>query len=333
MIKLFKEFCREENIRTWFPMLSSFLGIFCSPLIGQFFNQYHTAFWITFGVSVFFGIVFTILCVKYLKKWYSIISILRSGNNDHLLETAVYIAATEDNKQKNTNFSLEKIDIFYDISMAQEHQKNKYGVCVRYNVVGTVNKKLSSIYFHVLARKTTSNNPKVEYYFGKPNDKKPWKEAGGVDAHERSGITYYTLTDDRAHGPEERLEYSIRVTFPAERGLSIYAPQRFLFDPENFSKDCKDATAVFHTTLPEDIFRDPQIDVFTDGLSRNKKDGPYSLKKQDPSEKPKDKNSYITYKSIEMKVKLNFLYAIVFCPKKKDDKSLGKGNSETKVID
>lgn len=333
MIKLFDEFCRKENIRTWFPMLSSFCGIFCSPLIGQFFNQYHTAFWIAFGVSVLFGIVFIILCVKYLKKWHSIISILRNGNNDRLLETAVYIAATEDIKQRNTSFSLEKIDIFYDFSRDQECQKNKFGVCVQYNVVGTVNKKLSSIYFHVLARKTTSNNPTVEYYFGKADEKKPWKEAGGVDAYERSGITYYTLTDDRAHRPEERLEYSIRVTFPAERGLSIYAPQRFLFDPENFSKDCKYATAVFHTTLPENIFRDPQIDVFTDGLSRNKEDGPYSLKKQDPSEKPKDKNGYITYKSTEMKVKLNHLYAIVFCPKKKNDESLRKRNAESKVID
>lgn len=306
MRKLFNEFCREENIQTWVPILSSFCGIFCSPLIGQALDNYPRTFWIFFGISIICGILFFALSVKYLKKWHSIISLLRKGNDDHLLEIATYVATTESIKQRNSSFSLTEVKISYLVE-SFDSQKKKYALRVRYDVTGYVTQKMSSVDFYMLARKTTSDNPTVEYYFG--TGKKNFKQAN--KAEERSGITHYTLSDHETHEPGKLLHYTISIFFPAERGLSLYANQRFLFDPQNFSVDCRNAQVEFCASLPEEAFNIPQVDVFTDGLNRNRDCGPYSLKAK-PS---KTKHTYKVYQSTKLDAEAGKLYAVVFSPK------------------
>lgn len=310
MKKLVNEFCRKENIQTWAPMFLSFCGIFGSPLIGCFFEQYPCAFWIAFAVSAICGGLFVVLSVKYLKKWHSIITLLRNGNNDHLLEIATYIATTEGIKERNSDFTLSRVDVSYTAGDPQDDPSQKYPLGVKYEVVGTVHRRMSSVHFYVLARKTTSGNPKVSYQFSDDGEPSPARKA-----EERAGITHYILTNHKEFKPDEIIKYTIFISFPPERGLSTHASQRFLLDPRNFSVDCQNATVVFHVALPENVFEIPQVDVFTDGLNRNKDGGPYSLK-GGSTEILRGKLVCKTYFSTELSAKADRLYAVVFSPSK-----------------
>lgn len=175
---------------------------------------------------------------------------------------------------------------------------------------------MSSVNFYMLARKTTSDNPTVKYYFGK--GKKNFKPAN--KAEERSGITHYTLSDYETHEPSGTLHYTISIYFPAERGLSLYANQRFLFDPQNFSVDCRNAQVEFCVSLPEEAFNIPQVDVFTDGLNRNKECGPYSLMVRSPKTKPNGHTCKV-YQSTKLNAVAGKLYAVVFSPKDTSSKT------------
>lgn len=294
-------------------MLLSFCGIFCSPLIGQSFEQYPCAFWIAFIISAICGGLFVFLSVKYLKKWHSIITLLRNGNNDHLLEIATYIATTENIKARNSAFTLSKVDVNYDAGDPQDSQAKKYALNVRYEVTGIVNKRMSSVHFCMLARKTTSGNPVVSYWFGDGGEE---FHADKVD--ERAGITHYMLPSHEEYEPGDILKYTISIRFPAERGLSTHASQRFLFDPRNFSVNCPNATVIFHASLPENVFEIPRVDVFTDGLNRNKDRGPYSLCAES-IQKRSNSCTYKVYKSISLPVRTDRLYAVMFSPEKRDE--------------
>lgn len=310
MQKLVNEFCRKENIQTWAPMLSSFCGIFCSPLIGQSFDRFPCAFWIAFAVSTICGGLFVVFSVRYLKKWHSIITLLRSGNNDHLLKTATYIATTDNIKEWNSAFTLSKVDVSYDAWAPQDSQAKKYELHVRYEIEGTVRRSMSSAHFYMLAKKTASENPVVSYRFGDDGE-----EFHARKVEERAGVTHYVLIDHRKHEPGEVIKYTIFIYFPAERGLSAHASQRFLFDPRNFSLYCSNAKVVFHATLPEGIFREPRVDVFTDGLNRDQDLGSLSLK-PDPVKTLSLGHTRKAYQSSSLPVKTDRLYTVLFSPQR-----------------
>lgn len=310
MRKLFNEFCRKENVQTWAPMLSSFFGIFCSPLIGRAFDQFPIAFWIAFAVSAICGTLFVAFSVRYLRKWHSIITLLRNGNNDNLLKIATYIAMTEDIKEWNSDFTLSKVDVSYDAEAPRDSQTKKCELHVQYKIEGTVRRKMSATHFYMLAKKTTSENPTVSYRFDGDAE-----ESRANKAEERAGVTHYVLTGHKDYKPNDIIRYTISIRFPAERGLSTHTSQRFLFDPRNFSVDCPNATVVFHATLPENVFGIPRVDVFTDGLNRNKDSGPYSLCAES-TQKQKNGCTYKVYRSNSLDVRTDRLYAVMFSPEK-----------------
>jgi len=90
---------RRDNVKTWLPMIGSFAGLFCAPVLELFIKDNPYRLLISFLVGCVFGVIYLCLVFRYVRQTHSIYAFLRS--DEILWRTCAYLASLRGNNIVN----------------------------------------------------------------------------------------------------------------------------------------------------------------------------------------------------------------------------------------
>lgn len=244
-----RELFRRDNIKTWFPMLGSFAGLFFAPALDLIIKDNPHCLLVSFFIGCIFGMVYLCLVFRYVRQTHSIYAVLRS--DETLWRTCSYLANRQGNKVVN-NYKLRTLNINYTLeeSVINSMGERTYPFSVEYAVSGSATTSMSEIYYHTVGATHKDQHVKVEYAFG-DGEYCMMDESNYFGSKE--SITFYKLYAETCYHKSEIFDYKIKVSYDAERGIPVVGEQCILFDPTNLSPNCKGVKTPIRLSCPASI--------------------------------------------------------------------------------
>ena len=273
------ELIRKDNFRTWGPMIGSFAGTFLSPALGLFLEKNPDMIFISTAAGLSFAVIYLLQVFLYVQRMHSIYAVLRS--DESLWRTCAYLACLKDNTYIN-NYKLTMLNIQYKLGTPIRSSTGMlvYPFSVEYDVHGIATSSVSSIYYHTLGAVHKDKHISIEYAFDN-NDYLVADDSNKCGS--KKAVTFYKFMNDCHYQKGAPIHYRIKLSYDAERGIAVKGTQRLLFNPSNFSSNCKDAVAQLYLTSPDCLsrhFNTLHLNEYINGLNQVKNNDQLRLSKK-----------------------------------------------------
>ena len=246
-ISTIRSLFRKDNIKTWLPMVGTFAGTLFSPVYAIYVEKNLALFIFSMISFAICALLYLFFVFRYIQQMHSIHDVLRSDKS--MWRTCAYLACLTGNTQVN-HYKLQKLNIDYRLETPSRTSTGviAYPFSVEYDIYGLATHSFSVVYFHTLGSVHKDKHISVEYAF----DNIPYISADESNyCGSKNAVTFYQFINDTSYQKGDPVHYRIKITFGIERGIAVDEIQRLLFNPSNFTTNCKGIIAQIKLFCPK----------------------------------------------------------------------------------
>lgn len=265
-----KKFFRRDNLQFILKTSGSFLGFLITNFsLIQLDKLLHIRYIIVLIFCVFCAFIF-LQQIYYKYEYYHGLATQLQRSNRPLFLICSYISKSKarKNDKKNNDFTVEKVEIIYDIDAPAvfTHQESHVNISITYIISAKNNIHECSKVYHTVLSMSSDNILEAHFKFGEDNWGKMKTDL--YYENDRNLTLWYGIKSGEKIQPFSPFEYSLRFIF--ENGFALLKPNRFLIDPTNYGKNISKINVIVRSKREElkKIIDVPQITSYFNGINQ-----------------------------------------------------------------